>query len=82
MPRVPDLERVGLKAGVHYVDVERVMGNNERLVRMLDNHAGHRHIAESALAWHQAWADRLLFGTYERILREATGERFPARLVE
>ncbi len=82
MPPVGDLALLGVEAGVHYVDVGKVTGDNHALARMLDRYEDYRPIAERAAEWHREQADRLLFGGFEEVVREVTGHEYPARLVE
>lgn len=80
-PKVDEMDLLGLKPMVHYIPLSSVWGNNKKLASMLSHYKDYKHIAETAVAWHTANADRLLFDGFEDCIRMVTGERYPRRLV-
>lgn len=80
LPECPDLARLGIEPGVHYIPLSEIEGDNERAVHYLDNYVHHHHIAVNAVAWHRENADSMLFDGFEKLIMEATGNRYPRRL--
>lgn len=80
-PEIEDLALLKVKPMVHYIPLSEVWENNDKLVYYLDHYEEYKHIAENAVKWHRANADRLLFDDFENVVREATGYKYPKRLV-
>lgn len=81
MPEVPDLAALGVKPHEHYIPLSDVEGNNEKLMHYLDNYDTYFHIAQKAVSWHAQNADRLLFDGFEDAIQQATGGRYPRRVL-
>ena len=82
LPEVPDLARLGIEPGVHYIPFSEIRANNKRLAYLLGHYSDHRHIAQAAVKWHQEHADRLLFDGFENVVQAATGGKFPRRRLD
>ena len=81
LPAVKDMELLGLEPMVHYIPFSMVQDNNTFVEHLLDHYEDYRYIAENAVAWWSENVHDLVFGTFERLVRDLTGERYPARLL-
>jgi hypothetical protein len=81
MPSPQDLSYLGVEPYVHYIPLSDVWGDNKKLAHYLSHYDDYRHIAESAVAWHQENVDRMLFDGFESVVQEITSHRYPRRLV-
>ena len=80
-PQVPDLKLLGVKPFEHYIPLSEVEGNNARLKYFLDNYNDFKYIAENAVKWYKKNSDKMLFNSFENLIREATNYKFPKRLL-
>jgi hypothetical protein len=79
MPNAPDLALIGVEPWAHFIPVDEVRENNERMIHFLDNYDQYRHIAENAVRWHDENADRLLFDGFADLVQDITGGAYPRR---
>jgi hypothetical protein len=72
---------LGVKPWVHYIPLSEVWQRNARLMELLAAYDSYRYRAVNAVCWYQANADRLLFETFEDLIQQVTGGKYPRRLV-
>lgn len=80
LPEVSDFKYLGIEPFIHYIPFSEIQNDNKRLMFFLDHYGDYKHIAESAVKWHQENADRLLFDGFENVILEATRGNFEKRV--
>ena len=81
MPEVEDLKLLGVQPMIHYIPLSHVWQNNDRLDYYLRHHQDYHYIAENAVQWYKGCADTMLYGWFEDLVQEATGNKYPRRLL-
>jgi len=67
-PNAPDLELLGVEPWKHFIPVEEYRGNNEGLIKLLEE--DHSDIAENAVKWYLENADVMLYDWFEDMIHE------------
>lgn len=80
-PDAPVLKRLGVKAGEHFIPIDEVRDNNRVLMHYLDNYDRYKHIAANAVEWHKEHDRSYLFETFENIICNAIGDKYPRRVL-
>jgi len=80
MPNAPDLKLLGVEPWIHFIPLDSVWKNNTQMQFYLSHYDEYKHIAESAVRWHQENADKLLFDGIEDLVQEITNGKYPRRL--
>lgn len=81
LPEVEDLKLLGVQPMIHYIPLSHVWQNNGRLAYYLSHYQDYHYIAENAVLWYKGCADTMLYDWFEDLVREATGYKYPKRLL-
>lgn len=81
LPEIEDLKLLNVKPFKHYIPLSEVEGDNEKLSYYLANYDKFSYIARNAAEWYKNNSDKMLFDSFECLIREITNYKYPKRLI-